>query len=49
MLHLKHEILDNAVEYAVLVVQRYARRRRPLVTLAQVQEVGTRLRARLCE
>lgn len=43
--HLEHEVLDDSVELAPLVVHRDALGRVALVSLAQVQEVGARLRA----
>lgn len=43
--HLKHEVLDDAVELAALVVQRHAVGGLALVALAQVQEVRARLGA----
>lgn len=45
--YLKHEVLDDPVELAPLVVHRDALRRQALVALAQVQEVGARLGARV--
>lgn len=42
--HLQHEVLDDPVELAPLVVHRDALRRVAFVSLAQVQEVGARFR-----
>lgn len=47
--HLQHEVLDDPVEGASLVVERFARGSLALVTFAQVKEVRTRLGARIGE